>query len=187
MRFTVGPWVYRVRICAGKLFEDGVEVNAVSHERIIHISGDLPAGERLRTLIDQLRRIHEMLYGQMTSVGVATFTEDFTKQIRSQGDAIALMRLTSDGWLDSGGDDNTAAEHVGCECGTCGTRYGSHQISTSAPAFDARFDKMVVRRAVECEFCGRVMAWTEGATSAGNPNGRIYSGPTYTRPTRGVF
>ncbi len=41
---------------------------------------------------------------------------------------------------------------------------------------------LVVRRWVTCEHCDRVMTWTEGATPAGSPNGRVTSGPQFLKP-----
>lgn len=181
MRFRVGPWLYRVRVCPGPLFHDGVAADATTHERVILLCGLLNPQHRLQPLLDQLRRIHETHYGALHGKAVTTFTADVLRQLRSQGDEPALMRLSAEG-SDAGGVEDVGAEPVGCECGKCGTRYAEHQITTGAPELDPNLAKMVVRRWVECEFCNLVMTWCEGATPAGNPNGRVTSGPEYTKP-----
>lgn len=181
MKFRVGPWLYRVRICPGPLIAEGAPADAMTHERTILLCGTLNPRHRLKPLLDQLRRIHETHYGYLQGDGVTTFTADVLRQLRAQGDEPTLMRLTPEG-SDAGGCEDVAAEPVGCECGLCGTKYAEHQITTGPPELDAKLAKMVVRRWVECDFCARVMTWCEGATPAGNPNGRVTSGPEYTKP-----
>lgn len=180
MRFRIGPWVYRVRVCEGSLAVDGRRVDGMAHGGEILLCGLIPGRDRLRPLLDQLRRLHELHYGALSGEGVGTFAADVMRQLRAQGDEPALMRLTSPDQLVAV-DADTPSEPVGCECGRCGTRYGEHQIATGAPALDAKHARMAVSRAVYCDFCGVTMSWSEGATPAGGPNGRVMSGPAYSR------
>jgi hypothetical protein len=100
----------------------------------------------------------------------------------NQGGLPALMRLRPDGTVDAGGVEDLSAEPVGCECAKCGTRYAAHQIATAPAEFDAGAGRLVVRRSVDCDFCGHVQSWVEGATAAGAPNGRVMAGPFFERP-----
>lgn len=180
MFFNLHPWKYRVRVCPGPLLEDGAEVWATVHGRDILISGAVPPPDRLESLIHQLRRLRERHHGSIDEQGMIGFTADVHRQLLSQGGEGALMRLNAEGMIDSGGARDRAAEPVGCECAECGTRYSAHQIRTSGPEADG--GNVVVKREVDCEFCGHVQHWVEGATSAGRPNGRVVAGPWFTRP-----
>lgn len=181
MQFNLHPWRYRVRVCPGPLSRDGDPVGAVAHDTDILLSGTLKPRERLEVLLDLLRRLREQHHGRLPRAGLPGFIADVMRQLLSQGGEPALLRLQPDGMVDAGGMESLGAEPVGCECGTCGTRYGAHQITTAAPEFDDSTGRLIVRRAVDCDFCGHIMSWTEGATGAGAPNGRVMSGPVYTR------
>ncbi len=180
VRFTIGPWVYVLRVCPGALTVEGAAAAAQVVGRIIYLAGDVPPNDRLEVLIDQLRRLHVKHYGPMSPDAVCSFTADFQRQLRRQGDEPALLRLSAGG-RDHGGAPSLAAEPVGCECGVCATHYGAHQITTAAAEFDPSSGLMIVIRCVYCDFCGHLMQWTEGATSAGVANGRVMSGPEYSR------
>lgn len=182
MLFNLHPERYPVRVVPGRLSRDGVEVGALAHDGEVLLSGSIKPRQRLRVLLDMLRRLWEESHGPIPPDGIAGFTADMMEQLIRQGGNPALMRLDADGMLDAGAVPDLSSEPVGCECGTCGTRYGAHQISTSGTEFDPGSGKLVVRRAVDCDFCGHVMSWTEGATGAGAPNGRVMSGPVYSRP-----
>ena len=179
MRFKVGPDVIRVKICAGELVRDGVEIDATTHGREILISGLVLPRDRFETVLDQCRRIHERHFGPMSPAGMAALTVDITRQLNRQGGEVSLMRLSPDSWVDAGALADVGAEPHGCQCGLCGTKYAEHQITTGPPEIDANTAKLVVRRWVFCDFCNLEMTWTEGATPAGNPNGRVISGPEY--------
>lgn len=180
MRFRIGPWVHRVRICAGQLIVDGAPADAQTHDGVILLCGLLAPRRRIGPLLDQLRQIHEKHYGPLVGAALPTFIADVMRQLRAQGDEPALMRLGPD-MADAGGAEDVAAEPVGCECGLCGTKYGSHQITTGPPELDPVIAKMIVRRWVDCDFCGLTMTWCEGATPAGAPNGRVTSGPEFVK------
>lgn len=181
MQFNLHPWRYRVRICPGPLSENGEPVRAKTHGREILLCGTLAAADRYEPLLDQLRVLREHHHGPLTSKALPSFIADVTSQIMTQGGPPAIMRMQPDGTIDAGGMESLGAEPVGCECGQCGTRFASHQITTAAAEFNPTVGKLVVRRAVECEFCNHVMSWVEGAAGTGAPNGRVMSGPTYTR------
>jgi len=182
VQFNLHPWRYRVRICPGPLRKDGEPVVGLVHAREILLCGTLVARERLEVLLDQLRKLREHHHGPLAPEYLPSFMADMMRQLLSQGGEPALARLDADGAIDAGGAEQLTAEPVGCECGKCGTRYGAHQIATGAPEFRADVGRLVLRRSVECEFCNHVMSWSEGTTGAGNPNGRIMSGPFYSRP-----
>lgn len=179
MKFKVGPEVNRVRICPGELVRDGVEIDATTHSGEILISGLVPLRDRLPTLLDQCRRIHERHFGRITPGGFASLTVDITRQLNAQGGELTLMRLTAESWVDAGAVEDVGAEPRGTECALCSTRYAEHQITTGPPEIDPNLAKMVVRRWVNCDFCSKCMTWTEGCTPAGNPNGRVCSGPEF--------
>lgn len=181
MIFNLHPWRYRVRVCPGPLLKDGEPVVAMVHAREILLCGTLVARERLEYLLDQLRKLREHHHGPLSPEYLPSFTADVMRQLLGQGGEPALMRLQPDGTIDSGGTDALSAEPVGCECGTCGTRYGPHQIRNGAPEFRADLGALVLRRSVECEFCNHVMSWAERANGAGNPSGRVVAGPFYSR------
>lgn len=182
MIFNLHPWKYRVRVCPGPLLEDGEEVLATTHGRDILIAGDVAPTDRLGVLIDQLRRLRVRRHGAMDAEGVNGFTADVTRQLNAQGGEGALLRLCADGMVHAGGAEDIPAEPVGCECMECGTRYAPHQIRTSGPESDPASARPVVKREVDCDFCGHTMHWVEGATAAGAPNGRVVTQPWFTRP-----
>jgi hypothetical protein len=178
VKFRVPPAIYRVKVCAGELRLDGKRVAALTHRREIHISGDIHPAERSEALYDQLRRLFEQHHGPMSASGIAAFTTDFSRQLQSQGGEAALMRLSVEGIVVAGDVEDVAAEPTGCECGQCGTRYAPQQIRTGAP-FTFNTGQLARPREVDCDFCGKVMAWVEGCTQAGAPTGRVLSGPNY--------
>lgn len=183
MRFKVAHAVYRAKVCEGELRLDGKRVAALTHRREIHLSGDLHPAERSETLYDQLRRLWEQHHGPMCAVAIAAFTTDFSRQVNAQGGEGVLMRLQPDGTIDAGAVEDMAGEVTGCECGTCGTRYGPHQIRTGPP--HNVNGTLAVRRSVDCDFCGKTQTWVEGCTQGGLPNGRVLVAPVFELVTSG--
>jgi hypothetical protein len=182
LQFNLHPRRYGVRICPGPLRRDGEELEAITHSSEILLSGEVAPIERSEVLFDQLLFLREKHQGEPSRRALASFMVDAMRQLLSQGGEPALMRLSANGTVDAGGTEALSAEPVGCECGQCGTRYAPHQIATAGAEFDAGAGRLVVRRSVECDFCGHVMSWTEGATAAGKPNGRVMAGPFYSKP-----
>lgn len=184
MKFRIESKVFTVGICPGPLLRDGVVRGAVVHGRELLIAGDVERADRLTVLTDQMRMLWELNAGvPMPPTAVASFFVNLHRQLLSQGGEPTLMRLDVDGMVDAGGVDDLGSEPVGAQCGRCGTKFAPGDIATAGPELDASRGKMVVRRSIDCDFCNDVMSWTEGATPAGTPNGRVIAGPFYRKGT----
>lgn len=95
MQFRVGNRWYRVRICPGPLIVDGEPVEAQTHEDVILLCGLMGPRERIRALIDQLRRLHELSYGLLADESVTTFALAMVRRFGEQGGERRLIRMTA--------------------------------------------------------------------------------------------
>jgi hypothetical protein len=94
MYFHIGPNIYTVRVCAGRLERDGTELAATSHDGEILLSGDVRSRERLDLLIDQLWRLHQRHYGlRYEPDAVSTFAVHMMRQLLGEGGEPALERM----------------------------------------------------------------------------------------------
>lgn len=189
MKFRIGPWTYRLRITDGSLYnQDGVEAAGLCDhgKREIYISGDIPAGSRLKVLLHELR--HAWLYELGTPANVeddcnnaGSFAAAAMLQLQAQGGVQSLMRLRSDGVIDYQRPTEFSTAQLGAQCGRCGGRFPPYAIATDPPVLDATTGLLAVKRQLFCEHCGHVQIWRESATNGGLPKGEILSGPDYAR------
>lgn len=94
MKFQIGDLALTVDICPGGLREDGRDIDAITHDGVVLISGLLSPNKRIRVLVDQLWQMTVCLYGcPPSSIAVSTFTLDFMRQLRQQGGKRAIERM----------------------------------------------------------------------------------------------
>jgi hypothetical protein len=90
-----GAQPYRVVVCPGRLYEDGAEIWATLFRDELLISGDVPPGQRLESVFDQLWRLWERHHGELGRLeGGPTFVITVMRQLLAQGgeDAVASLR-----------------------------------------------------------------------------------------------
>jgi hypothetical protein len=193
MKFRVGSSHYRVHISDGQLIDR--DLGPVSglccrEERRIWLSGTLPLEDRIDTLFHELVHAwasHLPIPGQEEKLAdwVACFTLDAWSQFERQGGAQALMRLRPDGIIhdealaDLPNPRPSAAWAVECPAHCGPIAIGSAQ--SHAARWEAEFDRLVIDREVYCERCDLTILWTESATTAGKPSGRVLAPATVRR------
>ncbi len=188
MQFRVGPWIYRIRISDAPLVDgEGSPAAALWlwEERVLLISGSIPCNTRIDALVHELRHAWQTHFGRPLddegdANNAASFSVDFMRQFLSQGGEAALMRLNCGGIVDDAtGPDDLASEPAGAQCAGCGGSFSPAQIVTEPAAYSSASGSLHVVRSLYCDFCGHVQRWTEGATSAGFPNGKIARPPRF--------
>lgn len=145
MKFKVGPWIYRVRISEKTLQDecDGEMAGLCDWKnKTIWLSCDLPAMNRLPTLLHELRHAWDNEFGRAASPEdacnqAASFTADVWRQLAMQGGELALVRLTAG--LKAPpcqGSDQYVGESYAVSCPRCGTMLASGSIITGVAHWD---------------------------------------------------
>jgi hypothetical protein len=190
MVFRIGPWRYRIKIHNpedGPLTDDTGAVVAGLHSwrtRTIWIDGQLPIDQRLDVLV------HELGHAWDAHLGVpedqegalnrkASFTVDVQRQLEEQGGLWALGKLQPDG-IAQATDGEAPNTTYAITCPQCQGSIAIGDVVSSQPRFDGPARMLAVDRRATCDFCGVSINWTEGATTAGKPNGKIMAGPLCT-------
>jgi hypothetical protein len=187
VQFHIGPWVYRVVIAPGALFDnDGAECAGlcVWVENAVKISGEIPRERRFDVLLHELR--HAWRHHLSVADGdeddandVASFTAMCVQELVAQGGEKALMvmepesdapapveRETSRTWAQPSPDGGT-------ECGKCGRRFSAGEIATGQPELHPLTGKMIVPRGVYCDGCSHVQEWQEATIFDYSPSGQV--------------
>jgi hypothetical protein len=177
MRFNVGPWRYKVRICENPIICDGRECLGLCREteREILIASDCPPTERLPVLL------HELTHGWVFACGEprtleawadlnGTMLASALRDLWTQGGEAALLRLNageSPEWKAA-----CLALSRNRSCKDCrGTVAGASVLCVPA-GIDG-----ILELALHCDFCQQVQIWREAAGANGLPSGTVVGEP----------
>lgn len=189
MKFKVGPWVYRVSISSGDVFDrHGNLCDGLCNwsDRSIVIRGSLPIEQRYETLVHEIEHAWQHHFGVPSDAeGLAgrnaSFAVDVARQLERMGGINALARLTCRGICEDGADPETPRTTFQVQCPVCQGKILVSDLRQSDPRFDASLRSLVVIRHFRCEHCGAKARWNEECTSMGIPNGCIIGEPVVSR------
>ncbi|HLL89443.1 MAG TPA: hypothetical protein VK324_09075 [Tepidisphaeraceae bacterium] len=181
----IEPWVYAVRVWDVRergplLGPKGKPAGALWDEpdHTLWLSTDLPRQRWLKALLHEFRHAWNHNHGRAVTDeqdcnSAAGYAESFYGQLDRQGGRLALLRLGADGVSSaSNAPDDCPGEARGSSCPVCEGQVAEGSIHTELPRFDAGGGKLVADRSFYCDACRHVVAWAEGATPGGRPNGR---------------
>lgn len=191
MKFRIGPWTYRVEVTRepakltdefGKLCDGRCSWS----DRVIYIDEYLALEQRHETLTHELSEAYEHHFGTVADheslmQRQSTINADINRQFDAQGGIATLARMTSTGMRQHGNNVEMPSTTYSAQCPYCQTMIAIGSIINSAPRFDAIAKSLVLDRSFTCENCDRKIAWVEGATVTGLPNGNVVVAPTIER------
>jgi len=182
MKFRVGPHLYRVRI-ARKLSDGAGPAFGLwdFENQAIWLDGEMPVRRRWHVLLHELKHAWRHAMGRPDddegdANQSASFAADVLRQLANQGGEMALMRLTEDGVVDHTAVAEEPGEPRAAQCPACNGLL-NFPIRTAPAQFDPKWNRLVATRAADCDYCSRMVSWTEAVTTTGIPTGVVLSGP----------